>query len=502
MGIKGLKGLITDNYPKSNRIHQLNIFKGKTLCIDSSLMLHRSLHKNMSNDISSIYKYFITVILKLFTYNIMPVFVFDGKPPEEKNKILLRRRLKRKEALKKVETLNKLKQQISKADDIHDVSDIVTNLSNSTEGEHSSDSETSNNDFDYITSVLSDSINSNNSVEDIEETLNANINKETKKSVSIKEKYIIALKELFDQLNISYIHIIDEEADIVCKFLVSQNYVDGCISDDMDLIAYGCPLVIQNLNFTNNIVDVFEFDKLLDCLNIREKQMIDLCICCGNEANNKLINIKCEDICKLINSYGTIEAIIENINDINTQRKNQHKKETEYKTVKIPYDFNYENSRKYFTRQLDDLGQNLKNYYDDSHNPYIFESRFIFDTVDKSNINQFEKIVYWINTKIEDWPRGYIRNKISKIIYKNYNKTKYYELHTLEIPIKYEVPIEEYICREQDKLFKSTSFRFAKKKKKRKSKRHLDLPDGKEIYNDNPNIINTFNIFNSLIVDC
>ena len=64
-----------------------------------------------------------------------------------------------------------------------------------------------------------------------------------------------------------------------------------------------------------------------------------MCICCGTDFNNKLINIKCKDIYKLIKRYGSIEEIIDKLDIINSDRD---------KIIKIPYQFDYKISRNIF----------------------------------------------------------------------------------------------------------------------------------------------------------
>ena len=114
----------------------------------------------------------------------------------------------------------------------------------------------------------------------------------------------------------------------------------------MDMIPYQCKNIIQNITFSNDNIVVYNFNKLLDSLNINSNQLIDLCICCGTDFNNKLINIKCKDIYKLIKRYGSIEEIIDKLDIINSDRD---------KIIKIPYQFDYKISRNIFKKLLDNI---------------------------------------------------------------------------------------------------------------------------------------------------
>lgn len=441
MGIKGLKNLINNYYPDTLRNNKIYSFSNKKVSIDTSLMLHRALHNTKYDTVSNIYKYFINIINNLYKEKIDIVFVFDGKPPDEKNNLLEKRRNKREKANQKVKTLSKLREQIENEEDFED---IMLKLSNSfnedkiKEDEENEpndsnleDSFNSYHDFDeseyqYITSVLSDSITSCSSIDSLEETLNHNIDKEKKKGVSIKEKYINHLKKLFDLLKVKYIHI-PEEADIVCKFLVSQGIVDACISDDMDLIAYGCPLIIQNYNFNSNNIEIIDMDKLLENLNLDYSQLLDLCICCGTDYNNKLINVKCKDIYNLIHKYNNIENIIENIENINIDAENEwnlnieNNNNKEFKTIKIPYQFDYSKTRSIFKKNLNLLDKYIKHY-----NVVKYNNVNMYDLINENNIKQFDDIIEFLNNNIIDWSESVIRSKISKILYNDYNKELYF----------------------------------------------------------------------------
>ena len=105
MGIKGLKSFLQDNdinvgIDKTN----LNSFKKTKLAVDLSILLHRSLYNN-SNYIS----YFVNFTLKLIKYNITPIFVFDGKPPKEKNGVLEIRKKNKDKASKKGKSIIRIK---------------------------------------------------------------------------------------------------------------------------------------------------------------------------------------------------------------------------------------------------------------------------------------------------------------------------------------------------------------------------------------------------------
>lgn len=404
----------------------INKLQGKRLSIDLSLLLHRALHKGDQDEISSIFKYFIAIIILLRKQDITPIFVFDGKPPNAKNILLEKRRNKRAKAMNKIKTLNKLK------DHLNDNSDVnITSILDQSNTEDEEDLEGSNisldtDEVEYVSSILSDSINSDNGIEDIEKTIDENIQKEGKKGIGIKDKYIIKLKELFNVLKVSYIHI-QEEADIVCKYLVTQGYVDGCVSDDMDLLAYGCPILIQNLNFTTSHVNLFDLEELLKIMQLTKSELLDLCICSGTDFNNKLINIKCKEIYTYITKYKTIENIIDNLDEINVNRevvmRNKGLIVDEYKSIKVPYQFKFDKTRNIFNKALDDLYEHLNNY----------DKNIAFENISSSNIIEFNTCINFVFENTYGWSKNQILNKLSRIMYSKFNKSLYNNLNFSDI---------------------------------------------------------------------
>lgn len=557
MGIKGLKSFLQDNdinvgIDKTN----LNSFKKTKLAVDLSILLHRSLYNN-SNYIS----YFVNFTLKLIKYNITPIFVFDGKPPKEKNGVLEIRKKNKDKASKKVSLLLELKNKIDKIYQLTKQYIIIESLDeNENDNETNSENDVfiSNNEevynrYEYLNKKkifeklslhhelvrtfkikehlimtrsntlqcddseiecnLSDSVTSRDSIVSLTDSIKSNdsgiiydiyhddflndttrrtssksssisldsineedildlnltdmdytgkyinnlllncqdddninpldinideshkniekdIQKNNNKSKGIKKSYIENLKKLFYYLHVPYIHI-NKEADIVCKLLIDYNIVDSCISDDMDMIPYQCKSIIQNINFSNDDIIVYNLETILNNLNITNQQLIDLCICCGTDFNNKLINIKCKELYGLIKTYGSIEGIIDNLDIINENRE---------KTLKIPYQFDYQISRDIFMIKDNDITLNyllskIKNYQlPDIHNPN-----------EKVLKDFYEKAIQFIKKFAPDWNFYEITtklNKIYKITFKDNNNfykfyTKHYGLSNTSVNSKY-----------------------------------------------------------------
>ena len=101
MGIKGLTQLLKKLAPDSYQHCKLYKLSGKKVAIDASLFIYQSLivyRKNndyIRNNKDENISHIIGILNKTVTYlsyNITPVYVFDGVPPEEKSEVIKERR--------------------------------------------------------------------------------------------------------------------------------------------------------------------------------------------------------------------------------------------------------------------------------------------------------------------------------------------------------------------------------------------------------------------------
>ena len=66
-----------------------------------------------------------------------------------------------------------------------------------------------------------------------------------KSSIRIKKEHIDDLKLLFNFMGVSYFHP-EGEAEAFASELCRIGYVDAVVSEDMDTLAYGCPVLIRS----------------------------------------------------------------------------------------------------------------------------------------------------------------------------------------------------------------------------------------------------------------
>lgn len=229
MGIKNLNKFLREQAKESINIISLTELSGKKIAIDISIYMYK--YASEGGLIENIY-----LMLSVFRHhNIIPIFIFDGKPPTEKKELLL----KRKEDKQKAECeYNKLKNQLS-----------TGNINN----------------------------------EEKQEIIN-NIDLLKKKFIYINKKDIEDVKILIRSYGATY-YDAHGEADELCALLVIKNKVWACLSEDMDMFVYGCTRVLRYLSLLNHTVILYDTKEILNKLGISQKELREICVLSGTDYN-------------------------------------------------------------------------------------------------------------------------------------------------------------------------------------------------------------------------
>jgi exonuclease-1 len=220
MGIKGLLIFLKDYYIKT----QLDELKNKKIGIDGYVWIHKGIYSNnydiADNKLSLSYVYyFIKNIKKLLKYNIIPIVVFDGRKLGIKNKEEDKREYKRNEMIKKA---NKYKEE--------------------------------NNYLLY---------------------------KKTKiKSIDITHNMVKKIIYFLNIYNIEYI-IAPHESDAQLSYLDKIGYIDYIITEDSDLIAYGCKNILYKFDTNNDNFLQIKFKNIIKKFNNDYNIFLEFCILSG-----------------------------------------------------------------------------------------------------------------------------------------------------------------------------------------------------------------------------
>jgi len=234
MGIRNLNKFFREECKNSDAIKLINMkqLAGKKIVVDISIYLYKftsecTLIDNMYSMLS-IFRY----------YNIIPIFVFDGKAPAEK-KELLQQRIDEKRAAE-----NEFKQ-------------LKTNLEYNTNIDEYEKHEIMNK-MDLL----------------------------KKKFVHVTKNQINDVKSLITNYGMTYCDA-PSEADELCAMFVNKGLVWACLSEDMDMFLYGCPRVLRYLSIMNHTFVLYDTRQILNRLQINQNELREICVIAGTDYNSK-----------------------------------------------------------------------------------------------------------------------------------------------------------------------------------------------------------------------
>ena len=213
MGVQKLHSFLLERC--ADCIHEIHIkeLRNKKVAIDISMFLYK--FKQQKKLLENMY-----ALCQLFRlYNIHPIFVFDGKPNEDKMKMIEKRRYTKLEMLKKMEELKK---------------------------------------------------------KQWDPTVCQQIKYYEKQSTFITKDDIMNVRMLLDLCGMTWVRS-SEEADSYISYLAIYNYVDYVISDDTDMFAYGCMHVLRQFDLENQIMSYYNTQEILDTLSLTIDEFKHLC---------------------------------------------------------------------------------------------------------------------------------------------------------------------------------------------------------------------------------
>ena len=233
MGIQNLNSYLR-KYTTDKAINKITLkeLSGKKIVVDTSIYLYRFI----SEDALLENMYIMISLFKL--YNIVPIFVFDGIAPIDKNKTIEKRN---NEKLIAEEEYNKLKKESQSID---------------------------SNDKRYLTIM--------NTMEQLK-----------KKFIRLKREDFQSIQELITAFGLKYIEA-EGEADELCAKLVIKKYAYACLSEDMDMFIYGCPRVLRYFSLMNESVIIYYLEQILLDLDLTFNEFKEICIISGTDYSNSI----------------------------------------------------------------------------------------------------------------------------------------------------------------------------------------------------------------------
>lgn len=262
MGIKKLNKFLTETMQSANTYDGMhNYMKSKNkktlyVAVDVYLYLHKYLYSDKNHLLG-----FLRQIIRLLGDGIVPIYIFEGTPPDEKQKVINYRFNKRKRIQTKIK-------------------DLELNLGN---------------------------------IEDVKEMIDnkQKINKLKEQIIKVERRHIIELKRMFDILNVKYIYA-KGEADVLCAELSKLGLIDAVLSDDMDILVFGCKSLIKNIK---SCIYEYNIDTILSKLNMTFKQFMDMCILFGCDYIQTPLKWTPLEIYDLVIKHKNIEGVIRATNN-------------------------------------------------------------------------------------------------------------------------------------------------------------------------------------------
>ena len=236
MGIPRLNRLLRSQGSASSiRLISLNALRGSRLVIDSSIYLYKYLAEGCF--VENLY----TLSTRLRQFGIAALFVFDGKPPHEKQEEISRRFDRKTQCKAQYQELIKRYNEMGPCPAKHKMKYELEKLKRQ---------------FVRL------------SPEDLQ---------------LAKDLVLACGLQIYDAVG---------EADAVCARLVRAGVVDACLSEDTDLFPLGCPVVLRHLSLSDSTVLRYDLSGILKDLNMSFEEFRDVCVASGcdyNDSSNRSI---------------------------------------------------------------------------------------------------------------------------------------------------------------------------------------------------------------------
>lgn len=141
-----------------------------------------------------------------------------------------------------------------------------------------------------------------------EADISKQIQKYRQQIVSISKEDMIVIQELCDSLSIPF-YIAQQEAESFSTYLCKTNQVQLVVTEDSDVLAYGCPRWISGVK-TDGTCDSVHISELLTEMKFTMDQFLDFCILCGTDFNETIKGVGTVSAYKAIQDHGNIEAFL------------------------------------------------------------------------------------------------------------------------------------------------------------------------------------------------
>jgi len=237
MGIPKLNSYLIKHCSKhSIDKKHLSIFTGKTIVIDTSIYLYKFAETNCI--VESLYH----MICTFAHYNIKPIFIFDGKPPDEKKELINKR---------------------------NDMKIVAGTKQNAAEMEYK---------------ILSEVVTKSSEDYDKLDALKILINNLKKQGVRVSRSDADEARRLLTICKVEYYNA-EGEADELCVNMVLSKKAWACMSDDMDMLVHGCTRVMRGFSLHSHTVTFYNINGILRDLDLNMTEFRRIVVISGTDYN-------------------------------------------------------------------------------------------------------------------------------------------------------------------------------------------------------------------------
>jgi len=343
MGIKGLTKEIKKFAPSAIKIMSYeelaDISKHKVYGVDVSTYLYPTqynvAHKGKGNHVRE----FMEMIITWVSHGMRLIFVFDGNTNSEAKRDTVNERVDKR--IKGQANVQRLIHEIMEAEQASDLLPETTGIS------------IINTDLNKLGhTILSGSKGSAEQRIELEYALRSHI-------IVSGDKFNDLLT-FFQLIGATYMQA-QGEADFLLSSLYKNGYIDGVISEDMDMLTHGVDRLVRGLNDPSlrriSHLTVYCLTSILDEAKISHSQFIDFCILCGCDYCPKIAGVAGATGLRLLRKHSNINNIVSCIRDGTVK----------YQPINgvslDDYLFEYERAFRIFSREQESLPEfKLTNY--------------------------------------------------------------------------------------------------------------------------------------------
>lgn len=257
MGIRGLNNLIKKYSPDAENVKDIKEYSGCIFGIDCSILLYKFKYASKAEN-----SHLVGIVNRIKYYmsnGILPVFVFDGDPPEAKRNTIQKRQDNKEKLYVRIEELRTL------------------------EIDAKTDAE--------------------------KKTLADEIARISSQIIRIKKSHILESKELLEKSGVPYCTA-PEDAEKYCAFLQKNGFIDYTVTDDTDAMTFGCEKIIKTS--INKIIEI-DTNKVLQNFEMTMEMFVDFCILSGCDYSDTIASVGPVTSFNIIKQHKSIDNYIEKL---------------------------------------------------------------------------------------------------------------------------------------------------------------------------------------------